>query len=77
MELEDPAVGRSILETRFYGRLFAPPWGETTKEGIAMSSLMPLQDLPAIEKKGGGICVTVLCNNTLLLSKQVSYPAMC
>ena len=32
-------------------------WEETTNEGIAMSNLIPLQDLPAIEKEGGGICV--------------------
>ena len=36
-------------------------WGETTNGGIAMSNLIPLQDLPAVEKKG----VWDLCNITL------------
>ena len=37
-------------------------WGKTTNEGIAMSNLIPLQDLPAIEKnKGGGD----MCNSNL------------
>ena len=36
-------------------------WGKTTNEGIAMSNLIPLQDLTAIEKKGGW----EMCNSTL------------
>ncbi len=55
----------------------ARTWEETTNEGIAMSSLIPLQDLPAIENKGGGICVILLCNNTLILfRRQESDPAI-
>ena len=52
-------------------------WWETTNEGIAMSILIPLQDLPAIEIKGGGICVILLCNNTqVLFLRQESDPAI-
>ena len=41
-----------------------------------MDNLIPLQDLAAIEKKGGGTCVTVLCNNTLVLLGQELDPAI-
>lgn len=54
----------------------ARTWGGETNEGIAIGSLIPLQGIPAIEKKRGGICVTVLCNNTLVLLRQESDPAI-
>ena len=36
-------------------------WGKTTNEGIAISNLIPPQDLPAIEKNlGWGMCNSTL-----------------